>query len=188
MLNKKELRKRLIAQRTAFSKEQVQSSSELIARYILDSAAYQKAQVILGYLAFGRELSVDIILEQALKDGKLVTVPQIISNTEFEAVRLKSMDGFVLDRYGIRSVAEPCELVAPELINLILVPGVAFSFAGARLGMGAGYYDRFLRRANRAATIGVAYGELLTENLPMDKYDIYMQTIVTEQGLRSCGK
>lgn len=188
MLNKAELRKELLSLRKALTSQQVCSSSELVAKNILNSSAYKKAQVILGYLAFGKELSIDIVLEQALRDGKLVYVPQIISSTEFEAVRLQSMSGFALDRYGIRSVAEPAERISPEAIELVLVPGVAFARDGSRLGMGAGYYDRFLRRAFQSRTIGVAYEALLQKELPMDEYDIYMQEIVTEQGLLPCCK
>lgn len=188
MLNKKDVRTQLLARRKAFTQKQVLRSSELVAKNILDSAAYKKAQVILGYLAFGRELSIDIVLEQALSHGKLLAIPHIVSQTDFEAVRLSSMEGFVLDRYGIRSVAEPVEVIDPKHIDLILVPGVAFARNGARLGMGAGYYDRFLLRAAQAEIMGVAYEELLTEGLPMDEYDIYMQKIVTEQGVISCCK
>mgnify|MGYP000644126523 CR=1 FL=1 len=59
-------------------------------------------------------------------------------------VVLQNMHDFELDRYGIRSVRQPAEQIAPQDIDLVLVPGVAFDREGGRLGMGAGYYDRFL--------------------------------------------
>lgn len=80
-------------------------------------------------------------------------------------------------------MAEPAVLVDPADIDLLLVPGVAFGRDGSRMGMGAGYYDRFLLRAPQAITIGVAYDSLLQEHLPMDEYDILVQYLVSETGI-----
>lgn len=181
--NKIEVRKELIKLRNAVGKVHGKDSSQKVCQHILSSEFYQKAQCILGYLAFGPELSVDAVLEQALKDGKQVCVPQIISKTEFVAAELKNMEGFVLDRYGIRSVAEPINEVEPGKIDLILVPGVAFATNGGRMGMGAGYYDRFLLKTSQANLLGIAYEELLQESLPMDEHDVLITYLVTEGGV-----
>ena len=175
-------RKELLQLRRAMTREQVQASSALVSSYILASEAYGKAQYILGYLAFGKELSVDAVLKQALKDGKQVFVPRIVSATEFVAARLADFSSFSLDRYGIRSVPAAAEAIEPERLDLILVPGVAFSKNGGRMGMGAGYYDRYLPQASQAKLMGVAYEELLQETLPLDEHDVLMPCLVTEKG------
>lgn len=180
---KQEIRKHLKALRSQLTAEQVAHSSELAAQQILACDAYKNAKLIMGYLAFGREISVDRVLLQALADGKKVVVPLIISQTEMEAAVLRNMEELCFDRYGIRCVSEPAELIAPEEIELILVPGVAFGRDGSRMGMGAGYYDRFLQRANKAITIGVAYEALLQDSLPADEYDVPVQYIAYEAGI-----
>lgn len=182
-MDKKELRKQLKAQRNALSLEEVRSSSKLVTSFILESEVYKKAQHILGYLAFGKELNVDAVLLQALKDGKQVYVPHIISSTEFEAVKLESFQNLVLDCYGIRSVAESVKVLKPEKLDLVLVPAVAFAKDGSRLGMGAGYYDRFLLKCPQAVKLGMAYKALLQEKLPADAYDVPVQYLVTEEGI-----
>lgn len=182
-MNKKELRKLLKAQRNALTMEMVQQSSRLVAQQILACDAFQRANYVMGYLAFGKELSVDIVLEEALRLGKQVYVPYITSATEFIPVRLYSMDStesFVLDRYGIRTPKEPYESGKAEALDLVLVPGVAFGRDGSRIGMGAGYYDRFLLGAKQAISLGVAYDKLLQDSIPSEEYDLPVDYIVTE--------
>ena len=125
----------------------------------------------------------DIVLGQALADGKKVAVPLITSGEEFVPVRLLDMQHFALDCYGIRTAPQPVQLVEPEEIDLILVPGVAFGRDGSRLGMGAGYYDRFLLKAGQAVRMGVAYDALMQDALPVDAYDVNMQLLASESGI-----
>ena len=180
---KVELRKRLKAERARLSAEQAALSSEQVSRHILACDAYRKAHCIMGYLAFGKELSVDAVLLAALAEGKTVVVPMVTSATEMTPVVLQNMHDFELDRYGIRSVRQPAEQIAPQDIDLVLVPGVAFDREGGRLGMGAGYYDRFLPQAKRAVLMGVAYDCLLQSELPKDEHDVCMQLLASESGV-----
>lgn len=180
---KVELRKRLKAERARLSAEQAALSSEQVSRHILACDAYRKAHCIMGYLAFGKELSVDVVLLAALAEGKTVVVPLVTSATEMTPVVLQNMHDFELDRYGIRSVRHPAEQIAPQDIDLVLVPGVAFDREGGRLGMGAGYYDRFLPQAKRAVLMGVAYDCLWQSELPKDEYDVCMQLLASESGV-----
>lgn len=182
-MDKVKLRRELKTRRNAFSPEQVIESSKQVCEHIRACAAYKEAKTILGYLAFGKELSLDLLLTQALEDEKKVFVPHIVSATEFVAAELKGMDDFALDRYGIRCLKEPIETIEPEKLDLILVPAVAFAKDGNRLGMGAGYYDRYLVQCPQALKIGVAYQALLQERLPKDRCDVAVPYIVTEGGI-----
>lgn len=183
-MDKVELRKQLKKLRSSLSPEYIISCSHSIAGYILQSEAYQRAESIMGYLAFGNEISVDYILSQALADNKKVYVPLVLSATEMQAARIESMQDFICDRYGIRSVAEPVESIAPELLDLILVPAVAFDRQGNRMGMGAGYYDRFLAHVPRKNTCGITCTALLQEMLPYDVNDVPVAALVDENGIR----
>lgn len=187
-VGKTELRNNLKKLRTGFSREQVTASSLQVSRNILACDAYRKAKCIMGYLAFGNELSIDLVLSQALADGKIVAVPHIISSVDMISVHLRNMDDFDLDRYGIRSIRCPFEKVLPQTLDLILVPGVAFGSDGSRLGMGAGYYDRFLPQADKALFMGIAYDQLIQPQLPADNYDIFMQCLASESGITTLSR
>ncbi len=179
-MDKAELRQRLQSLRRQFTAGQAEESSSRIARHILACDAYRKAKHIMGYLAFGREVSVDAVLREALADGKAVYVPYMLSATEFRPARLRSFSNFLCDRYKIRSVPAPPEFAAPSVPELILVPSVACDLHGRRLGMGAGCYDRFLPQAPQAVTIGVTYEALLQKELPADAHDVRLRFLVTE--------
>ena len=177
---KVELRKYFKRLRSQLTAEQAASGSLLTARQILACDAYRKASCIMGYLAFGNELSVDLVLEQALADGKTVAVPLVQSATEMAPVQLQNMLNFELDRYGIRSVRQPAK---PQQLDLVLVPGVAFGRDGSRLGMGAGYYDRFLPQAENALLMGIAYDAFIQPSLPRDEFDVLVQLLASESGI-----
>ena len=182
-MDKKELRKTLKALRNNLTQEEVDVSSRLVAEKILACDAYQKAEHIMGYLAFGKELSVDEMLKRALADGKRVYVPEIISQTEIRAVELESFADFAYDRFGIRSVPAPVKVCNPKILDLVLVPAVAYDRAGNRMGMGAGYYDRFLPQTENAIKIGVACDALLQDELPYNEYDVSVPYLVSKSGI-----
>lgn len=186
-MDKITLRKALKQQRNSFSPQHVAESSKAVVEQLLKWQPYQRAHSIMAYLAFGKELSLDALLVQALAEGKRVCVPYIISATEMLAVEITSLEQLKLDRYGIRSVKEPLKEVSPKSLELILVPGVAFGKNGSRMGMGAGYYDRFLPKATNALTCGVAYTQLLQQELPIDQYDVPVNYIVHEKDIFQIG-
>lgn len=183
--NKNELRAELKKARNNLEPIYVEEASKLICQRIIASSLYKNANVILAYLAFGKEVSCDELVTQALADGKTVCIPYIIDKEHFLAAKLNSLENLVLDRYGIRTVAEPIIEVSHSDIGLILVPGLAFGRDGSRMGMGAGYYDRFLADT-QAITLGLAYEKMLQDEIPTDEHDIAMEYIITESNLIQC--
>ncbi|XOQ52663.1 MAG: 5-formyltetrahydrofolate cyclo-ligase [Succiniclasticum sp.] len=183
---KKELRQELKRRMDARTDARVAADSEAIARQVLASPVFREASLVFGYLAFGRELSVDAILQEAIRLGKTVAVPFIVSKTEFKAAVLPRLENLPLDRYGIRTVPEPCTFVDPRSLDLILVPGAGFSEQGARLGRGAGYYDRFLAKTG-ARRLAISCEDFLTSAIPMEPTDCWMDEIVTETRWIRCG-
>jgi 5,10-methenyltetrahydrofolate synthetase len=72
-------------------------------------------------------------------------------------------------------------LVRAEEVTAILVPAVAFSREGGRLGRGAGFYDRFLRAHPAALRVGIAFSEQLAPALPEDEWDERVDVILTDR-------
>ncbi len=84
---------------------------------------------------------------------------------------------------GFRGILEPVgEPADPGVIDVVIVPGVAFDRSGNRLGQGKGYYDRLLPRL-AAARIGVAYSCQIVDVVPTTIHDVRMDAIVTEEGI-----
>ena len=72
----------------------------------------------------------------------------------------------------------------PTCIDVVIVPAVALTRAGARLGQGGGWYDRFLSRVRSdCATIGVGFEPQLLEQLPTEPHDVPLDTVVTDAGV-----
>lgn len=79
-------------------------------------------------------------------------------------------------------VALPEDEVDPEWPDVVVVPGVAFTSAGDRLGQGGGWYDRYLARVRpECVTIGVAFAEQIVDALPVEPHDIRLDHVITDQ-------
>jgi 5-formyltetrahydrofolate cyclo-ligase len=99
------------------------------------------------------------------------------------------MDELVVGKWEIlepprQRWGEPGKELDPGLLDLVIVPGVAFSRAGGRMGNGQGYYDRLLHRVRPDCTlIGLCYESQLFENLIVGPHDVFMDKVVTEAAI-----
>ena len=99
-------------------------------------------------------------------------------------MRLHNLQDVVRGVLNIRVPKEPYEVIDSTDIDLVLVPGAGFDRQGGRMGMGNGYYDRFLKKLSPSNYIGVAWEAQIMKNpIPMERYDQRMPSIVTEQGV-----
>lgn len=84
--------------------------------------------------------------------------------------------------FGIEEPGPEAVLCPPEELDLIVIPGVAFSPDGFRMGRGRGYYDRYLAQPGvRAVKVGVCFAHQLAETLPVEPHDIRMDRVVTDR-------
>ncbi len=95
------------------------------------------------------------------------------------------MAGVVEDlQRGGAEVGVPEDEPAPTWPDVVIVPGLAFTPTGARLGQGGGWYDRFLAEVDAAcSTIGVCFAEQLLDELPIEPHDIAVDLVVTDRGV-----
>ena len=89
------------------------------------------------------------------------------------------------DAHGIPAPHADLPVMQPEDIDILFVPGVAFTPEGDRLGYGGGYYDRFFGKF-KPASIGVAYEEFILRSVPHGRFDISVDVIVSERGIYAC--
>ena len=109
--------------------------------------------------------------------GRILVFATIVGEPEIEPFQRWCAE------HGI-AVAFPEDDVAPAWPDLVVVPGVAFTADGRRLGQGGGWYDRFLAQVRaECVTVGVCFAGQLLDQLPTEPHDVAVDIVVTEQGL-----
>ena len=174
------LRSRLRQARAARPRQERERDARAVCARILALPAYKSAHTVMAYAAARGEIALDAVMEDALLRGKVLALPLCTGPGTMQARRVTALSRLVPGRYGILEPGADCPKVAPEDIDLILVPGVAFDARGGRLGQGGGYYDRFLP-GTRALRVGVCPDFALLDAVPLRAHDARMDGIVTPE-------
>ena len=187
-VTKKEIRQKMLAKRRALSASEIDEKSRTLRDQIVSLPAYQKAKRIMAYLSMKGEADLDPLIRQALADGKEIYIPVCLPEKQMEAGRLLSMDHFKKGPYGLRDLPDGYAVISPEELDLVLVPGVACTKEGIRLGMGAGYYDRYLSHVPFEKRVVTLWDFQVIADIPFEPFDQKMAQIVTEKRVISVSK
>lgn len=186
-MDKQTVREEIKTRRGKANQREITKNNKEIVSHISVSRMFLEGKVIMAFLPTADEVNIDPVLQLALSSGKILCVPRILDKEgNMEAAQLTAMKQLPRDEFDIRTVPEPYEVIAPEDIDLVLVPGMSFTQDGSRLGKGKGFYDRFLPRCTKAKTLGVAYEFQVVRELPLNAHDIKVNYLVTEKALRVC--
>lgn len=179
---RKQLRKEKIQARNNLTLEERNEFSKLIAEQILKTQAFQKAHTIMIYRAIKREVRLDA-LETLAKDKRFV-YPLCLNHGEMIALAPNGPDAWKDGYCGIQEpVLEQSIQVSPEEIDMVICPCTAFDETGNRLGMGAGFYDRYLEKCTNAIVTAVAFEVQKTKTIPVEWWDKKMEMVFTEKGI-----
>ena len=140
---KSELRKQVLQEMKVIPQKQKNTMDRALTDRLLHHPFYQEAKVIATYLSFPHEFQTQELIEQALKDGKKVLIPKTYPQGRMEFV-VYDPQQLVKTSFGLLEPQGNLEVVEPSQIDLIHVPGLAFTREGYRIGYGGGYYDRYL--------------------------------------------
>lgn len=164
-------------------------------KLLTDSLYYKNSNFILTYAALPGEFSLDKFIQQALKSEKTVYLPKSFPqdcSMEFYALKnhLPYSQQLMYGSYGIREPLSNREKYEDSAETLILIPGIAFTRTGQRLGRGKGFYDRFLSRLStqNCTLMGVCYQWQILGQLPTEETDIPIDCILTPEELINCTK
>lgn len=180
-MDKDKLRRILKQERGAVPKEKRDAYDRAIWEHLTAWEGYLAARRCMTYLSFGWEINTWPLVERMWRDGKEVYVPVMRPGRRLVPVLFQRDTRLVQAPFGMQEPVDSPELEAKNL-DLIIVPGLAFSPAGYRIGFGGGYYDRFLAQA-AGVTVGVCYSQFVRP-LPVDPWDVPVQYLCTETGLR----
>lgn len=157
----------------ALSAEDLRAAGQAIADQLFARPEWRQAGTVFCFVPMATEADVTPVLRRALADGKRLCVPRMLGAGQMELVEITGLDALQPNRYGIREPAEGTVL-DPGLLGpdaLALVPCLAASRDGVRLGRGGGYYDRFLAGFAGRALLACPRA-LLFDTLPADPWDV----------------
>ncbi len=182
---KKEIRKKILQLKESLSEQEIQKKSSAIFNTLSNMKLYTNANNVMLYVSFGSEVLTKPIIDDLLQQGKRVFVPVAVPKTkELIVSELKSFeDDLEIGHFGVMEPKKDAlRPVDPTIIDLIVVPGVAFDKEGYRVGYGGGYYDRFIPRlTDQTPKVSLAFEMQLIDKVPTDKYDIPVEYIITEK-------
>ncbi len=181
------IRKEMLAKRRSLDKENVKTDGAKIVSLITDMKEYEEADTVLLYSPVRNEADITKLFETGLSDGKNIAMPKVINDTQMEFYKLYSYEDMTEGYMGIPEPKDGLGIYIPKESErvLMIVPGVAFDKKGGRIGMGKGYYDRYLGRYPMIKTVGVCGEYQLIDNIPMEENDIFMEYVVTEKKIYS---
>ena len=110
-------------------------------------------------------------------------LPRVTGEHEMEFYPYRPAELSADNRYGILEPQSALAPTPPELLQAVLVPGLAFDAAGHRLGRGKGFYDNYLLRNPNALRIGVGFAFRLLPSVPFEERDQRLDAFLSEEGL-----
>ena len=172
-MNKRDIRKLVRQKRMELPDNWVKEYSENICRQVVTSYEFKQAKTVYLYCEVNNEVSLDVLIHQCKEQDKTMAFPKVEGK---DLVFYVANDDDDFDK-GEFDIPEPKPIQKADEPDLIIVPGVAFTYEGMRIGYGGGYYDRFLKN-HTAHTIGMAYKFQMFEQLPTEDYDIPLDEVV----------
>lgn len=175
---KSELRKQVLQEMKAIPREQKQFIDQALTERLLQHPFYQEAKVIATYLSFPHEFQTQGLIEQALKDGKKVLIPKTYPKGRMDFVVYHPQQ-LIKTSFGLLEPQGDLEVVDASRIDLIHVPGLAFTTDGYRIGYGGGYYDRYLKYFP-GHTLSTIYPCQIQDFSP-ENHDIPVQEVLIDE-------
>jgi 5-formyltetrahydrofolate cyclo-ligase len=193
MLDKQSLRRDLRARRVALAPALRIAAAQGLATQLAQLPETLTDERIAGYWATGGELSLHVVLSRLLARGATFHLPIVPERpAPLTFAQWRTGDAIAPNRFGIPEPAPDAPRIAPDALELVFVPLLAFDRRGHRLGMGAGYYDRtfaFLatgERPREPLLVGVAYAFQEIERVEHEPHDVRLDFIATERELIDC--
>lgn len=172
-MNKQQLRNHYKLLRKNYTKTSRVYENILLQKNIIQSSLWQNAKVISLYLAFNNEVTTKLLIESAWRSNKIIAIPSIKTGHQMDMAIFTKTTKLSKNKFGILEIDKTqLNYVAPEEIELCILPALAIDYQGNRLGYGGGYYDRYLSKT-RCPILGLIYICSLTSTLlPKENTDI----------------
>lgn len=174
----KEQLRRAMRERLPLPPDQRGENSARICSAIAALPQWHRARTVALFAPQQREPDVDLLWRHA--SAKIVCYPRV-ADDGLSLYSVESLYDLQPGQWDIREpAADPSRLIPPMDVDLILVPGVAFTRAGARCGRGGGYYDRLLASfPARTCKVGICFAIQIVDELPTEPHDAGVDFVIT---------
>ena len=179
METKKEIRSRLKKQRDLLGADECHNMSHDIYKRLMVSELDRDYDNILLYSAIRNEVNTDEYFAYLINKAKRIYYPRVSGNT-MSFYRVISLDELNCGSFNIKEPDMTKEYTQTDGRALMIVPGLAFSDTGYRIGYGKGFYDRYLSTDNTFIKAALAFDFQLLEAIPYEKHDLKLDYIITQ--------
>jgi len=180
-MDKKEIRSIMIEKLKKISIEERETKSKIISEKLILTNVWKKASIIATTMSMEHEVNSFYLIQAAWNEGKTIVVPKCIHKTkEMKFYKITSFSDLEKGYFGIlEPLIDRCEKIVKDDIDLIIVPGVAYTKEGNRIGYGGGYFDRYLEDYQKDI-LSLAFQCQMTDKLPYEQHDIHIPLIITD--------
>lgn len=186
-LDKSAMRATCLDRRNALSPEFRSNASQQICQHVLDllsERALLNGVEVSAYLPIRSEVDLSPLIPLLEAAGASISLPVVLSRTEIVFRRFRSGDALQSAGFGTTGPAADAEIIDP---TVLLMPLAGFDKHGARIGYGAGHYDRAIERLLHKGlapiTIGIGFATQDVPEVPAEPHDMPLAKIVTENGI-----
>lgn len=183
-MNKKEMRIEKITALKNLSAVEKASAEEKIYAYLFASNYWEKAKTIALTISQEFEINTVPIIKEAQKSGKHVVLPRAKKKRIMDFVLYTKDTPMKRSAFGLMEPAPHLIAVDKQDIDLVIVPGLAFSKDGYRIGVGGGYYDRFLEDF-QGEKIALVLEQQKTDLWVPEHFDVPMDALITKEGVHT---
>lgn len=188
-IQKNRLRTQYIERRAALDTGIRSKLDERICSLFTSLVTYRYSDVLLLYVPTRCEIDVLPIAKMALDTGKTVAFPCCEPDTRAMVFRIVSSLEQLTAKgsYGIPEPDEACPVYSSALDSrpaVCVVPAIVYDRRGYRIGYGKGYYDRYLP-CFAGTKVGFAYSDFIVPNVPCGRFDLAVNVLVTEKGVKA---
>jgi len=181
---KNAIRKEVLGRRDRIPLELKGIKDSSIKQRLLALPEFLSAQSVLFYASFRSEVETSGIIRESLSMGKRAILPKVDKeNHRLQLYEIKSISELIKGYMGIPEPRPSKEgIMILEDIDLVVIPGAGYDYAGNRIGYGGGYYDKLLSgKKKNTPVIALAYEEQLVDAIPAEKHDVKVDMIVMDQ-------
>lgn len=178
------LRRSLLTTRQALSPEDWRDRSDRLCQTLANHPAFRRATTVLGYFSTRNEPNLDRLMTTG---DRRWGFPRCVGH-DLSWHRWRPGEPLERGAFGIREPHASAAAIAPDAVDLLLVPAVACDERGYRLGYGGGFYDRLLSRPEwqSVPTLGVTFDFACVPQLPVDPWDLPLHGVCTESRSLAC--
>lgn len=183
--NKAALRRQLRAQLDQIPEAVRRQEDNLLFSAFLARPEVTRARTLFLFYGVGTEPETVRLFAPLLAQGKVIGLPRMLPGRQMQVHRYDPARPLVPHPFGIPEPGADAPILSPEEIDLVLVPALCYDRMGFRLGMGGGYYDRWLAEY-KGLTVGLCRQQLLYDRLDTLPHDRPVDLVITPRESLSC--